>query len=59
MEDVEKAELFYKSHNVGFTPFPFPKDLFVKIVKEHDGYFPGNWSQIGSLIGSKTDILSV
>lgn len=40
MQDVEKAELFYSTHNAGFTPFPFPKDLFVKIVEEHDGYFP-------------------
>eukprot|EP01097_Dermamoeba_algensis_P010534 TRINITY_DN7848_c0_g1_i1.p1 TRINITY_DN7848_c0_g1~~TRINITY_DN7848_c0_g1_i1.p1 ORF type:complete len:466 (-),score=114.93 TRINITY_DN7848_c0_g1_i1:249-1646(-) len=39
-EDVEKAELFYKTHNAGFTPYPFPKDLFLKIVKENSGYFP-------------------
>jgi len=40
LEDVEKADLFYKTHNSGYTPFLFPKDLFVKFVKENDGYFP-------------------
>jgi len=27
MEEVEKADLFYKTHNAGYTPFPFPKNL--------------------------------
>ncbi|KAG0215275.1 hypothetical protein BGX28_000494 [Mortierella sp. GBA30] len=40
MQDVEQAEVFFSTHNAGSTPFPFPKDLFLKIVKEHDGYFP-------------------
>eukprot|EP01118_Nematostelium_gracile_P010368 TRINITY_DN3561_c0_g1_i1.p1 TRINITY_DN3561_c0_g1~~TRINITY_DN3561_c0_g1_i1.p1 ORF type:complete len:508 (-),score=143.22 TRINITY_DN3561_c0_g1_i1:21-1544(-) len=40
VEDVEKAERFYGTHNAGFTPFPFPKDLFLKFIKENDGYFP-------------------
>ncbi|KAF9930700.1 hypothetical protein FBU30_000161 [Linnemannia zychae] len=40
MQDVEQAEVFFSTHNAGFTSFPFPKDLFVKIVKDHDGYFP-------------------
>jgi len=39
-DDVEKADLFYKTHNAGFTEFPFPKDLFMKFVKENNGYFP-------------------
>ncbi|KAF9436244.1 hypothetical protein BGZ76_004499 [Entomortierella beljakovae] len=38
--DVERAEFFFSTHNAGFTAFPFPKDLFVKIVQEYDGYFP-------------------
>lgn len=41
VQDVERAELFYNTHNAGYTPFPFPKDLFLKFVKENDGYFPG------------------
>jgi hypothetical protein len=44
MEDVENTEKFYSTHNAGYSSFPFPKDLFVKIVKEHDGYFPGKYS---------------
>lgn len=40
VKDVEQAELFYKTHNAGFTSFPFPKDLFLKFIKENNGYFP-------------------
>lgn len=39
-EDVDKAALFYKTHNAGYTPFPYPADLFHKFVDENDGYFP-------------------
>mmetsp|Transcript_10482 Transcript_10482/g.21655 ORF Transcript_10482/g.21655 Transcript_10482/m.21655 type:complete len:562 (+) Transcript_10482:93-1778(+) len=38
--DVEAAEQFYNTHNVAFTPYPFPKDLFLKFIAENDGYFP-------------------
>ncbi|KAG0338438.1 hypothetical protein BG004_007220 [Podila humilis] len=38
--DVEKADHFFKTHNAGFTQFPFPRELFDKIVKENNGYFP-------------------
>jgi len=40
MKDVELAEAFYKTHNAGGTPFPFPKAEFTKIVTECDGWFP-------------------
>ncbi|KAG0082420.1 hypothetical protein BGZ92_011758 [Podila epicladia] len=40
LEDVQKADHFFSTHNAGFTQFPFPRDLFVKIVKDYDGYFP-------------------
>jgi len=40
MEDIEKAEKFYNVHNVADTLYPWPKDLFVKFVKENNGYFP-------------------
>lgn len=39
-EDVEKADRFYRTHNAGHTPFPFPKHLFTKFVDENRGYFP-------------------
>jgi len=38
--DVEAAARFYATHNAGFTPFPFPKDLFLKFVRENRGFFP-------------------
>jgi nicotinamide phosphoribosyltransferase len=38
--DVQRAEIFYNTHNVPFTKYPFPKDLFLRIVNENDGYFP-------------------
>lgn len=39
-KDLEMAENFYKTHSVGYTPFPFPHDLFAKFIKENNGYFP-------------------
>ncbi|KAJ3144657.1 hypothetical protein HDU89_008103 [Geranomyces variabilis] len=39
-QEILEAELFFSTHNAGFTPFPFPKDLFLKFVKENNGYFP-------------------
>ncbi|KAF9421510.1 hypothetical protein BGZ94_008806 [Podila epigama] len=39
-EDVERADHFFTTHNAGFTKFPFPRDLFDTIVRDHDGYFP-------------------
>eukprot|EP00179_Madagascaria_erythrocladioides_P026307 CAMPEP_0198337530 /NCGR_PEP_ID=MMETSP1450-20131203/28694_1 /TAXON_ID=753684 ORGANISM="Madagascaria erythrocladiodes, Strain CCMP3234" /NCGR_SAMPLE_ID=MMETSP1450 /ASSEMBLY_ACC=CAM_ASM_001115 /LENGTH=510 /DNA_ID=CAMNT_0044042349 /DNA_START=74 /DNA_END=1602 /DNA_ORIENTATION=- len=39
-QDVERAELFYKTHNVGFTPYPYPKELFLSFIEENDGYMP-------------------
>ncbi|KAF9383994.1 hypothetical protein CPC16_008647 [Podila verticillata] len=39
-EDVQRAAHFFSTHNAGFTQFPFPQDLFDKIVKDYDGYFP-------------------
>lgn len=39
-QDVEQAARFYSTHNAGFGEFPFPKDLFLKFVRENQGYFP-------------------
>lgn len=38
--DIQMAEHFYSSYNVAHTQHPFPKDLFLKFVRENDGYFP-------------------
>lgn len=40
VEEVEMAEKFYSTHNAGNTPYPFPKNLFLKFIKENNGYFP-------------------
>lgn len=40
VEDVILSEAFFNTHNAGNTPFPFPKDLFLKFIREHNGYFP-------------------
>ncbi|CAG8434172.1 6690_t:CDS:10 [Diversispora eburnea] len=40
LEDVELAEQFLSTHNDNYTNFPFHKELFLKFIKENDGYFP-------------------
>ncbi|GIL51514.1 hypothetical protein Vafri_7487 [Volvox africanus] len=41
MEDVEMAEAFYRTHmSPGYTPFPFPRQLFEKFIRENNGFFP-------------------
>lgn len=40
MEDVENMVHFLSTHNAGNTPYPFPRLLFEKFVKENNGYFP-------------------
>ena len=39
-EDVDRAKAFFATHNAGFTPYPFPEELFRKFVRENKGYFP-------------------
>mmetsp|Transcript_22958 Transcript_22958/g.53595 ORF Transcript_22958/g.53595 Transcript_22958/m.53595 type:complete len:583 (-) Transcript_22958:382-2130(-) len=38
--DVTAAEQFYSTHNAGGIPYPFPKDLFLKFIRENQGYIP-------------------
>lgn len=41
VQDVERSDLFYQSHMApGFTAFPYPKSLFLKFIKENNGYMP-------------------
>lgn len=40
IEDLKKSEEFLSTHNAGYEPFPFPKDLFLKFIKENNGFFP-------------------
>ena len=38
--DLVMAEQFFGTHNAGSTAFPFPRELFQRIIRENDGYFP-------------------
>jgi nicotinic acid phosphoribosyltransferase len=38
--DVEAADKFFSTHNAGYQRLPFPKELFLKFIRENDGYFP-------------------
>jgi len=40
MADIDAADAFYKTHKAGGDMFLFPRDLYVKFIKENDGYFP-------------------
>ena len=40
VEDVDAADAFYSKHNLLNTPYPFPKDLFLKFIDENNGFFP-------------------
>ena len=40
VSDVERAALFYGTHNANFSAYQFPKELFLKFIAENDGYFP-------------------
>lgn len=39
-QDVFESEAFFSTHLDGFLPFPFPKELFLKFIRENNGYFP-------------------
>lgn len=39
-KDVERCEHFFSTHNAGSTAFPFPKELFLRFIRENRGYFP-------------------
>lgn len=40
VEEVEQADKFYSTHNAAGTAYPYPKELFLKFIKENNGYFP-------------------
>ncbi len=40
IEDIERAADFYSTHNVLGTEYPFPKELFLRVIDEHNGYLP-------------------
>lgn len=37
-QDVELADRFFAGHRApGHTPFPYPRDLFLRFIQENDG----------------------
>lgn len=38
--ELEDAYEFVATHNAGGTPYPFPHQLFLDMIKENNGYFP-------------------
>lgn len=61
VEEVEEADKFFATHNAGFTPYPFPKHLFLKFIQENDGYFPITVEALeeGSVIYPHTPIYQI
>lgn len=40
-DDVKKADLFYSKHQApNNSAYPYPRDLFLKFIKENKGYMP-------------------
>lgn len=40
MADIEEADAYLAHHGVAATPYEYPRDLFLKIVNENQGYWP-------------------
>ncbi len=40
LEDVASAKQFFATYNAGGTPHPFPEDLFLRFIRENNGWFP-------------------
>ncbi|KAJ2708181.1 hypothetical protein FB645_000027 [Coemansia sp. IMI 203386] len=61
VQDVDMAEAFFSTHNAGFTPFPFPKALFLKFIAENNGYFPVRIEALpeGSVVYPHTPVLQI
>lgn len=38
--DVQEARVFFSTYNAGHTPHAFPEDLFLRFIRDNDGYFP-------------------
>lgn len=39
-EDIEEGRWFYQDFNAGGTPFPWPQEMFERIVRDYSGRFP-------------------
>ncbi|KAJ2783880.1 hypothetical protein H4R18_001436 [Coemansia javaensis] len=59
--DVDAAAAFFSTHNAGHTPFPFPRDLFLRFVRERNGYFPVRIQALpeGSVVYPHTPVIQI
>jgi len=39
-QDIVEAEDFYHDFNLGTLPYPWPKEMFERVVKDHGGFYP-------------------
>ncbi|KAI8608494.1 nicotinamide phosphoribosyltransferase [Chytriomyces sp. MP71] len=67
-DELNSATEFFKTHRASLDPsdpskseFPFPRDLFQKMIDENDGYFPVTISALpeGSVIYPHTPALQI
>lgn len=58
---MNEADRFYSTHNIGHTPFPFPRDLFLSFIAEHNGYFPVIVEAIadGTVVSARTPVYQI
>ncbi|KAJ2454306.1 hypothetical protein GGF42_003638 [Coemansia sp. RSA 2424] len=61
LQDIDMAEAFFRTHNAGFTEFPFPKHLFLKFISENAGYFPVRIEALpeGSVVYPHTPVFQI
>ncbi|KAJ2412424.1 hypothetical protein GGI10_003692 [Coemansia sp. RSA 2530] len=61
LQDVDMAEAFFRTHNFGFTEYPFPKHLFLKFIAENAGYFPVRIEALreGSVVYPHTPVFQI
>ena len=59
--EVAQAEQFFATHNAGGTAYPFPRDLFMKFIRENDGYFPVRVEALpeGSCVHVRTPVYQI
>ncbi|ORY47722.1 NAPRTase-domain-containing protein [Rhizoclosmatium globosum] len=64
-QDLDDAVIFFKTHKAtldgSHTEFPFPKDLFQKMIDENNGYFPVKIQALpeGSVLYPHTPVMQI
>jgi len=60
-DDVDNAAVFYATHNSGFSEYPFPRELFEKVVRENNGYFPVRVDALpdGTVVHARTPVYQI